>query len=141
MIHGDSKVRYTIRRTMFQGRLHCSANQQWFFVQKNRGGSIIKEHKLLNFTYTYQQMMKENTIQHRWNLYLLVHANHMSVISWKNKCPSTLKYVLKASNINAPVWKKSYNEEYQAIKSLKIYDDLHGMNIYHYSTHMDKQYS
>ena len=54
----------------------------------------------------------------------LLSAHRVSVIDFKNPCPSTGKKALSPSNPDAKIWLDSFVEEYDNLKRMHVYEEI-----------------
>ena len=93
-------------------------------LKKNRQGSFIKQHKLTNYIFTFNQLINEPILIPGWNPIIAPKANLVLATKLSQPCSPTLKKALQPQNQDTPTWKASYMEEYNSLTGLDVYDEI-----------------
>ena len=91
---------------------------------KIKHGTTIKEYILKDFVYNFDKLINDNMLQPGWNTQVNLHANYVSAKALTDQTPLSLKQALSTSNKDSNTCLKSYNEEYEAIRSLNVYEEI-----------------
>ena len=83
-LHQDAKVRLTLSRMTYQGRLHLSLTNEWSFIKKNKLNSIMSNHPLPNFN----SITSPSLILQRFNQDGLL--QHGLLLTMRRPCPSRI---------------------------------------------------
>ncbi len=98
------------------GQTSLLIQKQMSFCTKNRHGSIIKQHKLENCIFLFQQLLNNETLRLEWTNHPSFSDNHASAKSITSQCPLKPKTTIHLSNPES-----LYDEEFFAIQDLDVY--------------------
>ena len=111
-----------------QGYLSLDKENLWEFVMRNRDGKDYNHIDLRDLQYSWKMRIQENTFAIGWDNDMarrVFNCRHVSAVNLKrNFSPPNLKTAFAASNADRRIWRDSYDEEYDGLKGLNVFDEI-----------------
>ena len=143
-LKSGQKMTLLIHDKYRKGYLSLDDDNFWEFVLRGKDGRITKREALKDIEYSWKMRLQENTLEIGWqdNIARRIHGygRHVSAANLLNtQAPGNLRHALQRSNKDRETWLASYNEEYDGLTELDVFDvidkqkylqllDLHGKN-------------